>query len=135
AGWLTGQERYAEAALSRLDSWLDANPVELGGNWTVAMEAAQRLASWTRALHFLLDAPALTPARLRRWLESIWHHANYVEENLELTERRCIHVVADAVGLLYAGASFRELADASRWLDRGFRLLNEQILAQSYDDG
>src|SRR5919201_3233223 len=27
--WLTGQERYAEAALARIDGWLDANPVEL----------------------------------------------------------------------------------------------------------
>jgi hypothetical protein len=135
ARWLTGCERYAEVALDRLDSWLDANPVELGVNWTVAMEAAQRLASWTWALHFLLDAPALTPARLRRWLGSIWHHARFVEENLEFTTRAGNHLIADAVGLVYAGVAYPEFRDAERWRERGLSLLGRELLAQVYPDG
>jgi hypothetical protein len=135
ARWLTGRERYAEVALDRLDSWLDANPVELGVNWTVAMEAAQRLVSWTWALHFLLDAPALTPARLRRWLGSIWHHARFVEENLEFTPRGGNHLIADAVGLVYAGVAYPEFRDAERWRERGLSLLGRELLAQVYPDG
>jgi hypothetical protein len=99
------------------------------------MEAAQRLASWTWALHFLLDAPALTPARLRRWLESIWHHAGYIEENLELTPRGGNHLIADAVGLVYAGVAYPEFRDAAGWRERGLALLHGGLLAQVYPDG
>jgi hypothetical protein len=135
ARWLTGDERYAEALLARVESWLDANPVELGVNWTVAMEAAQRLVSFAWALHFVLDAPALTAPRLRRWLGSIWHHGRFIAENLEYTARSGNHLLADAVGLLYAGVCFPELVDAAAWRQRGWAILCEQILAQVYPDG
>lgn len=135
ARWLTDDESYAEAALARIDSWIAANPVERGVNWTTAMEAAQRLAAWAWAFHFLHGSPALTEARQRRWLTSIYEHARFVEENLEHTARSGNHLIADAVGLVYAGVGFPSFRDAPRWLASGAAILNDEVPRQVYADG
>ena len=47
---LTRDERYAEACMATIDSWLDANPPGLGINWASSLEVSYRLISWCWAL-------------------------------------------------------------------------------------
>src|SRR6185369_15343634 len=42
AYWLTGDHRFADAFASRLESWMDANPPNLGINWASSLELAFR---------------------------------------------------------------------------------------------
>ena len=135
AYWLTADEAHAERLLSVVDDWIGANPVEVGVNWTVAMEAALRVVSWAWAWHFLHGSPALTEARQRVWLESVWRHARFVLENLEHTERSGNHLLADALGLVHAGTAFPFFAEAAAWRGRGFALLWSELPRQVYPDG
>src|SRR5207248_46752 len=43
---LTGDERYAAACITAIDSWLDANPPGVGINWASNLEVSYRLISW-----------------------------------------------------------------------------------------
>ncbi|HEY9379581.1 MAG TPA: hypothetical protein VIQ02_21090, partial [Jiangellaceae bacterium] len=53
AWWLTGKERYAEAAAHQLRSWWGANPFLTGVHWTSGIEAGIRLISWVWARRLL----------------------------------------------------------------------------------
>ena len=44
---LTGDERYAESARDVLDEWIAANPYAGTVNWSVTMEVALRILSWS----------------------------------------------------------------------------------------
>ena len=44
---LTGDERYAAEVRSVLEDWIEANPYSASVNWTIAMEAALRILTWT----------------------------------------------------------------------------------------
>jgi hypothetical protein len=135
AYWLTGDEAHAERILASVGDWIDGNPPELGVNWTVAMEAALRIVSWAWAWHFVSASPALTGGRRRAWLESVWRHARFILENLEHTERSGNHLLADALGLLYAGVAFPFFREARTWRARGLGLLWSELPRQVFPDG
>lgn len=42
AYWLTGEQAYADAAMTLLRHWIEANPYNTGVNWTNALEPAYR---------------------------------------------------------------------------------------------
>ena len=44
---ITGDDRYATAAVDAIDHWIDANPVGRGLNWASSLEVAFRLIAWT----------------------------------------------------------------------------------------
>ena len=53
---LTGDERYAQAAIGAIDAWLDANPPGIGINWASSLEVSYRLISWSWTLLLLRNA-------------------------------------------------------------------------------
>ncbi|TAK24285.1 MAG: alginate lyase family protein [Chloroflexota bacterium] len=135
AFWLTGDRRYADATVACVSSWIDANPLGRGVNWAMPMEAALRLVSWSWAFHFLSVEDVVRPEMQAVWLRSILEHARFVGENLEYTPRNGNHLVADALGLLYAGAAFPWLDGADARRRRGVDILSRAIVEQTYADG
>ena len=57
AWWLTGEERYAEAAARQLRSWWVVNPFLTGVHWTSGIEAGVRLISWVWTRRLLDEWP------------------------------------------------------------------------------
>jgi len=132
---LTGEERYRQSARNLLSDWIIQNPVGVGVNWTVAMEAALRAMS----ICFLLDLLwPIHPAE-QRWLQqvthSLWQHLVYIEAHNEFSHLvRSNHYLSNLVGL-YCLSVFLEGKGmlARRRLYRWH--IEREILHQVYEDG
>ncbi len=89
---------------AQLESWIEANPVELGVNWTTTMDVAIRAANWVAAL--ALSADAADEPWFERTLESLLLHGRFIRSHLEWSEARGNHYLSDVVGLLPVAALF-----------------------------
>jgi hypothetical protein len=101
---------------AQLESWIAANPVELGVNWTTTMDVAIRAANWVAAL--ALSTEAATEPWFEQALESVLLHGRFIRSHLEWSEARGNHYLANVVGLLPVAALFfgsREGRDWAQW--------------------
>ena len=131
---LTGDERYAAAAMAAVNDWIDANPTGIGINWSSSLEVALRLMAWTWTLA-LLRQSAFAAGTLTRVLASIHAHATHVDKYLSLYFSPNTHLTGEALGLFYAGVVFPEFRDAARWRATGAALLIDQADKQISEDG
>lgn len=129
---ITGEERYAEAARDVLDEWIGANPYAGTVNWSVTMEVALRILSWSWLLGALgRSASWRDPGFRSRFLRTLWLHGDYTQRHLERSDVNGNHFDADAAGLVFAGLLF----DHGAWADEGWRLLVEELPRQVHPDG
>ena len=64
AYWRTGDERYARRFWALVESWLNANPPQIGPNWKCGQEASLRVMAWCFGLYGFIDSPETTPERV-----------------------------------------------------------------------
>jgi hypothetical protein len=132
---LSGDERYAAAVAGSIGEWIDANPPGMGINWVSSLEVALRLISWCWAAVLLLGSKEFSEDLFAALLASIKRHALHVERHLSYYFSPNTHLTGEALGLFYAGVLFPEMREASRWRERGARILVEQIEQQVLPDG
>jgi hypothetical protein len=102
---------------AQLESWIAANPVELGVNWTTTMDVAIRAANWVATLALSADGAGTEPW-FERTLESLLLHGRFIRSHLEWSEARGNHYLSNVVGLLPVAALFfgsREGRDWAQW--------------------
>jgi hypothetical protein len=102
---------------AQLESWIEANPVEMGVNWTTTMDVAIRAANWVAALSLAAEQASREPW-FERTLESVLLHGRFIRSHLEWSEARGNHYLSDVVGLLPVAALFfgsREGRDWAQW--------------------
>ena len=132
---LTKDEKYAWAGLALVDSWIDANPVNIGINWTSALEVAVRSLSWCWACALFEGSESLTPARRRRILGSLAQHARYIEKHLSFYFSPYNHLIGEATALFVIGSLVPSLRPGARWRDRGWSILEAEMPKQYHADG
>ncbi|HEV2175339.1 MAG TPA: alginate lyase family protein, partial [Nitrospira sp.] len=132
---LTKDERYADAFVTQLIGWLDANPPRRGINWASSLEVSFRSIAWLWALHCFAWSPRLTPAIIWRVLKSLVQHGAYVESYLSYYFAPNTHLTGEALGLLYLGTALPWLTTATRWRKLGLDILLEQLPKQVQSDG
>lgn len=132
---LTGDERYAEACVRAIDTWLDANPPGTASSWTSSLEVSLRVIAWCWTLILLRESPAVSETWLQRVLAAIWLHASHVRRYLSYYCARSTDLVGEALGLFYAGTLFREFRDADRWREVAAQILTTECDAQICRDG
>src|SRR6267378_2799376 len=132
---LTGEESYRVTAKELLTHWIQSNPVPLGVNWTIAMEAALRAMS----VCFLLNL--LSPLRPEEqpWLatvtRSLAQHLLYIETNIEFSHLLTSnHYLSDVVGL-YCLSIFLDGKDMARRRSNYRRRIEVEMARQVYEDG
>lgn len=132
---LTGHETYAARAAQLMGDWLDANPPKRGVNWASSLEVAYRAIAWTWAMRLMAPSRAFGDALLVRWLKAIEVSARHLERYLSTWFSPNTHLTGEALGLLYLGTQFPELAAAPRWRDRGWSILLGQLQRHVRPDG
>jgi Heparinase II/III-like protein/Heparinase II/III N-terminus len=119
---------------AQLESWIAANPVELGVNWTTTMDVAIRAANWLAALALCAEE-----ATRRPWfepaLESLLLHGRFIRSNLEWSEARGNHYLSDVVGLLTVAALFSGGREGRDWAEWASRELVAEMEHQVRPDG
>lgn len=129
----TGDDKYANKAVSLIEEWIDNNPFLHSINWCCAMDVAIRAVNWLWALAILKDY-ALDRNKSEKIAISLYQHGWYIFRNLEgnrLTYNGN-HYYSDLVGLLHLGLLFKKDAEGSFWFSFGekelFREMRLQVL-------
>lgn len=137
AYWTTGDERFAEAARTRVESWLENNPRETGVNWGSSLEVSMRAIALTWALHLFTPSVAFSDALLWRVTQVIAASALHLTQQLAYTQA-CMpgnHVVGDAAGLALIALAFPEFVEAARWRERALGVLKREAVQQTTHEG
>ncbi|HEX3243845.1 MAG TPA: alginate lyase family protein [Chloroflexota bacterium] len=132
---LTGDERYAQACVEHMEDWAQQNPHGIGINWTSSMEVAIRGVVWSWVWTALNGARVVTPDRSAKLLNCLWAHAQHIDRHLEHEEHSGNHYLANGLGLIVLGSTFRGSRRGQSWMSRGRRILDDEIPRQFYADG
>lgn len=135
AYWYTDDERYAEAFVAHLTSWMDGNPPSRGMNWASSLEVSFRAVSWLWGLHFFRRSPALTEAFFARVLRTLQAHANHIERYLSTYFSPNTHLTGEALGLFHLGVVLPEFRHAARWRRTGLAVFAAEVPRQVLADG
>jgi len=130
---LTGETRYRDGFFTLLDSWLAANPPNLGPHWASGQEVALRILALI--FGYFVFGP-LAPEREEQILVAIAAHADRIPATLGYARaQRNNHLLSEAVGLYSAGLLFAEFDNAHRWKALGRRWLVYALEDQVFEDG
>ena len=129
--YLTRDERYAQKAISLVDSWIDQNPPGRGINWASAFELALRILSWLWTLKYIVSSESLTQIAHKKICQSLFRQADYIFKNLSLYSSANNHLIGELTALSFMGLHFNQ----DRWKKKGLALLEEQIDLQLLPDG
>ena len=131
----TGEDAYVEEVASQMRSWVMANPVGRGVNWSSPMEVAIRIINWIWAFYLVRDSSHLGTEAVHQFLWQVRSHGERIEHNLERSAVNNNHYLANGVGLLHLGILFPELKESARWLRLGKRIVFGEVLRQVSTDG
>jgi Heparinase II/III-like protein/Heparinase II/III N-terminus len=137
AWWLTGKERYAETAAHQLRSWWVANPFLTGVHWTSGIEAGIRLISWAWTRRLLDEWPKVGDLFEHNddAVRQIAWHQEFLAAFPSRGSSANNHVVAEAAGRLAAACAFPWYAQTSQWRASATALLEQELAANTFDDG
>lgn len=132
---LTADERYAEAMLRLLRSWMAQERPGVGINWTSSLEVAIRSVNWCWSWMLTRTSPGWTESVLRQFLWQLSHHARHVYRFDSVHHSPNTHLLGEAVGLMYVGRVFPVLRRSDEWLRRGRAILASEFRHQILPDG
>lgn len=147
---LTKDERYAEEWTFQFLDWIKKNPLTeipkekyemldeatgISENVRFAwrpLEVSHRLQDQINQLSLFIVSPSFTAEFLTEFLVNYHRQAVHILHNYSAQGN---HLLFEAQRMLYAGAFFPELKEASVWRKSGIDILNREIRKQVYADG
>ena len=136
---LSAEDRYYQAVVEQLESWMAENPPLRGVNWASMLEVGLRSVSWLWVLHFFAPAATRDPAGAAPWtvdlLLGLDRQLTQVERNLSRYFSPNTHLTGEALALYVTGCALPELRDSERRKSIGRQVLLQQIDRQILGDG
>jgi hypothetical protein len=137
AWFLSHDEVYARRVADQLRSWSRENPFLSGVHWTSGIEIGIRLISLTWIRRLLDEWPEVADhfenngltVRQIRW------HQQYLSALTSRGSSANNHVIAEAAGQLIASCAFPWFAESSRWRRRSARLLERELVRNTFPSG
>lgn len=128
----TNSDRIKKFCADEIISWIQNNPFLYGPHYISVMECGLRIPVLFYSLK-LLDN--LQQRQIKLILNTIFLHAWWISKRLSLYSSLGNHTIAECIGLIFAGALFRENKFAKKWLNNGIKLLIKGLPFQILDDG
>ncbi|MDB5772279.1 MAG: Heparinase family protein [Burkholderia sp.] len=138
---LSGKAHYAQACMRLLESWFEKAPHPLGPNWTSSLEHALRLVNWSVAWDLLGGRRSLLfedeagKEFMRRWLDAIYLHCDFIANHLSLFSSANNHLLGEYMGLFIGATTWPCWQRSERWRSIARRGLEEEALRQNGADG
>ncbi|WP_147363452.1 heparinase II/III family protein [Deinococcus sp. RM] len=134
---VTQDERYASEVEWQLLSWIEANPIARGLNWTSPLEWGIRLISWTYVERFLRGSPV--HARLFGPQGTLW---NSMYWSAWMTSQQSSHgssannhLIGEMAGLFINAAALPVFPEAAKWEAQARAVLEREVHAQTFESG
>ncbi|MEW6219568.1 MAG: alginate lyase family protein [Thermodesulfobacteriota bacterium] len=138
---LTGDGFFLTGLAGQLDSWLRQCPYLMGPNWTSSLELGIRLINWALVWQLaggwsspLFAGPAGEDLR-RRWLESIFQHAHFIQGHFSRHSSANNHLIGEATGLFIATITWPFWDRCRQWQALAHGILVEEAVRQNWPDG
>ncbi len=130
-------EDSSDWVFCQIESWIAANPINLGPNYRCSQEISLRILNWILALYFYKDSVHLTEQRFEKIIHSIYWQVKHVRTNIHFSRIavRNNHAVTETLCLYTAGLLFPFFLESRQWKNEGKKWLDEEILYQIYADG
>ena len=125
-------DQWKSFTAKALLDWIYNNPFPNGPHYMSVMECGLRIPVFFFGLKVLDN---LEENERRILLQAIFDHAWLTRRRLSLYSSLGNHTVAESLGLVIAGAIFRQTAQGQDWLKTGLRLLETECRHQINDDG
>ncbi|MDH5506186.1 MAG: heparinase II/III family protein [Anaerolineae bacterium] len=136
AYYLSGDETYAQSFWDHTIQFLEANPPNLGPQWSSAQEVALRLMALLFAYQLCEPSPHTTPQRKTALARSLAAHAARIPPTLGYARaQNNNHLLTEAAGLYTAGVALSAHPHAGYWRALGWRWLNHALQNQISADG
>jgi len=131
------QEDQSEWVFSDICSWMDANPINCGPNFTCSQEIAIRCFNWLFALYYYKNSPNLSDEIFKSIMHYIFWQMKHVRSNITFSRIavRNNHTLTETLALYVFGMLFPMLPEAKDWKEKGKNWFEEEIGYQIYDDG
>lgn len=129
---LLKSDDFRTEAKNRVLAWLKDHPFPVGPHYASAMECALRVPVFVRCLDRCRGESA---RETRNLLAGIYEHGWWISKRLSLYSSLGNHTIAESVGLVFAGAVFRDERQGRKWLETGTRLLEQELGHQILPDG
>lgn len=132
---LTGDLRFAEAALRQLDGWIEQCPFGSGMQWRSPLELGIRLINWVWTLELVRPSGLVTGDRAARILSVAYRHLWDISRKYSRFSSANNHLVGEAAGVFIGSSYFAGLRGAARRRAESRAILLREILNQTYADG
>lgn len=133
---LSGDEKYAAFVRKILEHWIENNPYAHSINWACTMEVAIRLVSWVWFFKTLGKSKAWADKTFQfNFLKILYLHGDFTERHIEKSDINGNHYTADAAAMVFIGLFFRGSKNANRWHNEGWKILENEIMVQVFEDG
>lgn len=138
---ISGDRVWLDAIECSLDDWLMQCPYPLGANWSSPVEHGIRLINWSIVWHLtggenspLFSGPA-GPARLEKWLASIYQHIRFARDNYSFYSSSDNHLIGEAAGIYVAANTWGVWPEVRKVGQRAKALLEREMMRQFSSDG
>ncbi len=138
---LTREAGYLQVIRRHLESWFDSCPYRTGANWSSSLEAGIRLINWSATWQLIggIRSPLFEGAEgeqlRRRWLESVYQHAQFVRGYFSRHSSANNHLIGEAAGLFIAALTWPHWSKARIWLATSKAILEAETQKQNAADG
>jgi hypothetical protein len=136
AAWrLTADERFAGAARSHIESWVEVQRYPWGVHWASNLEVGLRALSWMRC-HILCCSSGEWESRfVNRLLSCLYLHAAHLEKELSLHHPPGNHLLGETAALFCLSLAYPFFTDSSRWRTNAVSVLNRLVPQLIHPDG
>jgi hypothetical protein len=134
AYYVSADVRFAEEIIAQYKSWRRQNRFYFGMNWCSPLELGVRLINWVWAFDLIREFDGFEAIR-DDLCHAIQQHCWYISRFQSKASSANNHLIGEAAGLFVAASYLPDLPLAERWIQDGRAILEQQIQAQSYDDG
>ena len=133
--YLHDPHRSYDSRSRLITDWIQHNPEGTEDAWE-PYTASLRIVNWIK--FFLAMGHSSVKERtdellMDEWVESLYQQALWLEQNIEY-HFLANHYLKNGVALFFAGVYF-EGSDADRWLQKGLKILREELDEQFLADG
>lgn len=133
---LTGEGRYVHEFWRLVESWMRANPPQVGVHWQSGQEVALRAMALCFGFYAFAGHPTMTRERIALTARLLHVHAERIAAFTgHAIRQNTNHALTEATGLLTIGLLWPELAGAERWAAVGRWMLEHTLAGQVARDG
>lgn len=132
---VTGDDRYARAALAHVNGWIDQCPYGYGMNWRSPLEIALRVINWALTLELLQGCQVLASGLAIRIAASSFQHVEEIARKYSRYSSANNHLIGEAAGVFIASTYFANFVNSGCRAEDARRILENEIRRQVAPDG